>query len=91
MKKTDDVNDGHMREWTGVNYASKKLHAPLKVSADREVTLPEGGTIQTGTTAGEHEIEATLDRVVTQDDLPLKDRLVYRIELKFEGSPIEYQ
>ena len=87
VKNADEVNDGHMTEWTGTGYASKKLQAPLKVSADREVTLPEGGTIQTGTTVGEHDIEVTLTQVVSQDDLPLEDGHVYRIALSFEGSP----
>lgn len=86
VKNTDEVNDGHMTEWTGSGYASKKLRAPLKVSADREVTLPEGGTIRTGTTAGENEIEVTLTQVVSKDDPPLEDGHFYRIALSFEGS-----
>jgi hypothetical protein len=87
VKNADDVEDGHMTEWTGTGYASRKLQAPLNVSAGHEVTLPEGGTIQTGTTAGEHDIEVTLTQVVSQDDLPLEDGHVYRIALSFEGSP----
>ena len=87
VNKTGEVNDGHMTEWTGTGYAIKKLHAPLMVSADREVTLPEGGTIKTGTTVGEHDIEVTLIQVVSQDELHLEDGHVYRIELSFAGSP----
>ena len=88
VKNAEDVNEGHMTDWTGTGYASKKLQAPIKVSADREVTLPEGGTIQTGTIVGEHDIEVTLTQVVSQDDLPLEDGHVYRIALSFEGSPM---
>jgi len=87
VNNTDQVKDGHMTEWTGMSYGGKKLQSPLKVSADREVTLPEGGTIQTGTTVGEHDIEVTLTQVVSQDDLPLEDGHVYRIALSFEGFP----
>ena len=79
-----------MTEWTGTDYISRKLKAPLSVSAYREVTLPEGGTIQTGTTIGEHDIEVTLTQVVSQDDMPLEDSHVYRIVLSFEGSPMEW-
>ena len=87
--KTDELNDGHMTEWTGTNYATRKLKAPLSISADREVTLPEGGIIQTGTTVGEHDIEVTLSQVVSEDDLPLEPGHVYRIALSFEGSPVD--
>ena len=87
VKNADVVTVGHMTEWTGTTYASRKLKAPLSVSADCEVTLPEGGTIQTGTTVGEHDIEVTLRQVVTQDDLPLENGHVYRMALSFEGSP----
>ncbi|VVB64038.1 Uncharacterised protein [uncultured archaeon] len=76
-----------MTEWTGAAYASRKLEAPLSVSAEREVALPPGGIIQTGTAVGEHDIEVTLSQVVSQDDLPLEDGHVYRIELSFEGTP----
>ena len=89
VKDKDGVTTGHMTEWTGTDYISRKLKAPLSVSAYREVTLPEGGTIQTGTTIGEHDIEVTLTQVVSQDDMPLEDGHVYRIVLSFEGSPME--
>lgn len=88
VKNTDESNDGHMMEWTGTRYANRKLQAPLKVSADREVTLPEGGDIQTGTTTGKHDIEVTLTQVVSQDDLPFEDGHNCRIALRFEASPI---
>ncbi len=88
VKNTDESNDGHMMEWTGTRYANRKLQAPLKVSADREVTLPEGGDIQMGTTTGKHEIEVTLTQVVSQDDLPFEDGHNCRIALRFEASPI---
>jgi hypothetical protein len=89
VKDADEVTAGHMAEWTGTTYASLKLKAPLSVSADREVTLPEGGIIQTGTTVGEHNIEVTLSQEVAQEDLPLEDGHVYRIALSFEGSPVD--
>jgi hypothetical protein len=86
---TDEANNGYMIEWTETSYANKKLQSPLKVSADREVTLPEGGIIQTGTTLGEQDIEVTLTQAVSQEDLPLENGHVYRIALSFEGSPME--
>lgn len=87
VKDADEIAEGHMTEWTGVIYEGKKLKAPISVSADREVTLPEGGTIQTGTTVGEYDIEVTLSQVVSPDDLPLKTGHAYRIALSFEGFP----
>jgi hypothetical protein len=89
VKPTDEANNGRMTEWMGTSYASKELQAPLKISADREVTLQEGGIIQTGKTVGEHDIEVKLIQVVSKEDLPLENGHVYRIALSFEGSPME--
>ena len=88
VEDADEVTVGHMTEWTGTTYASRKLKAPLSVSSNRIVTLPEGGIIQTGTVTEEHDIEVTMTQMVSQDDLPLEDGHVYRIALSFEGYPI---
>lgn len=89
VKDANSTTNGHMTEWTGTNYANRKLQAPLKVSSNQEVTLPEGGQIQTGVIAGEQKIEVTLTQVISQDDLPLDDGSAYRIVLDFEGTPID--
>lgn len=86
-KNGDETTAGHMTDWTGTTYASNKLKTPLKISASREVTLSEGGPIQTGTITEGQDVVVTLTQVVSQDDLPLEDGHVYRIALCFEGSP----
>ena len=89
VKDTDAVTSGHLTEWTGEDYTDRKLQAPLSVSASQDVSLPEGGTIETGTNIGEEEVEVTLKQVVSWDDLHLADGHVYHIALDFEGSTLE--
>lgn len=89
VKNAGDINDGHMIEWAGTTFSSRKTQATLRVSADREVALPDGGPIQTGTIADDQEVPVTLTQMVSQNDLPLEDGHVYRIALSFEGSPMD--
>ncbi|VVB65167.1 Uncharacterised protein [uncultured archaeon] len=89
VKDTDAVTSGHLTEWTGTDYTGRKLQAPLYVSASQDVSLPEGGTIETGTNIGEQEVEVTLKQEVSRDDLHLADGHVYLIVLDFEGSTSE--
>jgi hypothetical protein len=89
VKDTDTVTSGHLTEWTGADYTGRKLQAPLYVSASQDVSLPEGGTIKTGTNIGEQEVEVTLKQVVSRDDLHLADGSVYHIVLDFEGATLE--
>jgi hypothetical protein len=89
VKDTDAATSGHLTEWTGADYTSRRLQAPLYVSASQDVSLPDGGIIQTGSNIGEQEIEVTLKQVVSRDDLHLADGHVYHIVLDFEGETLE--
>ena len=82
------ATSGHMVEWTGSNYGSIKLSKPTKVRAAYEVTLPEGGIIQTGskTTGHGQNINVVFQQDVTFADDSLIEGHVYRIVLAFIGS-----
>ena len=89
VKDKDAVTSGHLTEWTGADYTGRKLQAPLYVSASQDVSLPDGGTIKTGTNIGEQEVEVTLKQVVSRDDLNFADGSVYHIVLDYEGATLE--
>lgn len=84
----DPATFGHMTEWTGSGYGSTKLASPMRVKAANEVTLPEGGIIQTGskTTGQGQNINVAFIQESTFADEPLSESHVYRIAITFTGS-----
>ncbi len=81
------ITSGYMAEWTGEAYTTKRLENPLKVKADNEVTLSEGGMIQSGT--GAEDVLVTIEQTGSWDDEPLEDGGMYRIVLTFTASRTE--
>ncbi len=88
VKDNNPATSGHMTEWTGSGYGSLKLAKPMRVRAAKEVTLPEGGVIQTGskTTGHGQNINVTFIQEGTFADEPLPGGRVYRIVVTFMGS-----
>ncbi|MBA7701245.1 hypothetical protein ES703_109978 [subsurface metagenome] len=73
---------GHMTDWDGSSYnPSNKLANALKVAADTEVTLPDGGIIATGT--GDRSVTVTFKQTVLWSDAPLPGGHSYRIVVTF--------
>ena len=77
---------GFMTEWDGKSYGAKKLFLPLKISSAREVTLPVGGIIMTGSRTSGQDVNVNFLQQVLDINLPKTDN--YRIEVTFIGSPI---
>ena len=77
---------GFMTEWDGKSYGAKKLSQPLKISSAREVTLPVGGIIMTGSRTSGQDVNVNFLQQVLDINLPKTDN--YRIEVTFIGSPI---
>jgi hypothetical protein len=78
---------GFMTEWDGKSYGAKKLSQPLKISSAREVTLPAGGIIMTGSrTSGGQNVDVNFMQQVPDINLPKTEN--YRIEVTFIGSPL---
>lgn len=88
VKDVDTTTSGHMTEWTGSSYGTLKLAEPLKVRAAQEVSLPEGGLIQTGskTPKAGQDVNVVLDQDVGYDDEPLSQGHVYRIVITIIGT-----
>jgi hypothetical protein len=91
----DDVTAGHMTEWIGTCYGIKHLKNPIKISANNDVDLPDGGCIQEGENTAEQEVPVTFTQVISKDDLDSEDGLwnkgenhIFRIALQFEVDPI---
>lgn len=91
VKDADAVPEGYMLEWTGERYGSKRLSNRMKVSADKEVILPniEGLPIKKGTITGDQgvNVQVVFTQEVTTEDEPLTDGSVYRKTVTFVGSP----
>jgi hypothetical protein len=82
---TNQQTAGHMTEWIGTAYGSKRMISPLHVIAEHKVVLPEGGLIQSGpATKGENIAVTFLQQVSWLDD-PLE---TYRIQVTFIGTPV---
>jgi len=77
---------GFMTEWDGKSYGAKKLFLPLKISSAREVTLPDGGIIMTGSRTSGQDVNVNFMQQVLDINLPKTDN--YRIEVTFIGSPL---
>ena len=77
---------GFMTEWDGKSYGAKKLFLPLKISSSREVTLPVGGIIMTGSRTSGQDVNVNFMQQVLDINLPKTDN--YRIEVTFIGSPL---
>jgi len=88
VKDVDTTTAGHMTDWTGSSYGALKLAKPLKVRASKEVALPEGGLIQTGSKTPKtgQDINVVLDQDVCYDDEPLSQGHVYRIVITIIGT-----
>jgi hypothetical protein len=91
VKDADAIPEGYMLEWTGERYGSKRLSNRMKVSADKEVILPniEGLPIKEGTITGEQgvNVQVVFTQGVTTEDEPLPEGNVYRKTITFVGSP----
>lgn len=73
---------GHMTDWDGSSYnADNKLANALKVAADTEVTLPDGGIIATGT--GDRSVSVTFKQTVLWSDAASLAGHSYRIVVTF--------
>jgi hypothetical protein len=86
----DPATGGHFTEWNGTSYCSRKLKYPLNVSASREVTLPDGGIIYSGTdtnTTGK-KFNVTFRQRTSWDDEPLQEGSTYRIMVTFKVNPV---
>lgn len=90
VEDVDRVTKGHFTEWNGTSYRSRRLEYPLNVSASREVTLPKGAIIQTGTETNAlgNNINVTFRQRTSWDDEPLQGYSVYRIIATFRVSPL---
>ena len=90
VEDVDPATRGHFTEWNGTSYCSRKLKYPLNVSASREVTLPEGGIIHTGTDTNttSKDFNVTFRQRTSWDDEPLQEGSVYRIMVTFKVNPV---
>jgi hypothetical protein len=79
------LTSGHMREWDGTNYGNRILSSPVRISAEREVTLPDGGIIQTGNKTDYFKIPVNFKQEVGWLDEPLFGGTndIYRIIVTF--------
>ena len=86
----DPATRGHFTEWNGTSYCSRRLLYPLNVSASREVTLPEGGIIHTGTDTNttSKDFNVTFRQRSSWDDEPLQEGSVYRMNVTLRGTPL---
>jgi hypothetical protein len=78
-----------MRVWTGNGYGAKKLSSPMRVSADREVALPNDQPIVEGkrTDSNGVDVQVTFTQEITSEDARLTEGTVYRKDVAFVGSP----
>lgn len=77
----------HMTEWNGSEYGEKKLIHPLVVAADREVVLPDGGILQTGSKTAGLRIPFVLKQNVSWLDEPFVEGHTYKIDVTFHVVP----
>jgi hypothetical protein len=90
VEDVDPTTRGHFTEWNGTSYCSRRLLYPLNVSASREVTLPYGGIIHTGTdtNATGNNFNVTFRQRTSWDDEPLQEGSAYRIMVTFKVNPV---
>ena len=90
VEDVDPATRGHFTEWNGTNYCSRRLLYPLNVSASREVTLPEGGIIHTGTDTNttSKDFNVTFRQRTSWDDEPLQEGSMYRTIVTLRGTPV---
>jgi len=90
VEDVDPATRGHFTEWNGTSYCSRRLLYPLNVSASREVTLPEGGIIHTGTDTNttSKDFNVTFRQRTSWDDEPLQEGSGYRIMVTFKVNPV---
>lgn len=88
VKDSNSITSGHMTEWNGLSYSSLKLTKPMMVKAASEVTLPDGGVIQTGNKIKNpsQDIDVTFLQEVTDEDDSLPAGHVYNIVVTFLAS-----
>ena len=87
---TNPITSGHMTEWTGSSYGSQKLINATRIRAASEVSLPEGGVIQTGSkTKGQGEdVNVTFLQEGSFADAPVTPDHEYRIVITFVASHV---
>jgi hypothetical protein len=90
VEDVDPATRGYFTEWNGTSYCSRRLLYPLNVSASREVTLPYGGIIHTGTdtNATGNNFNVTFRQRTSWDDEPLQEGSMYRIMVTFKVNPV---
>lgn len=90
VEDVDPATRGHFTEWNGTSYCSRRLLYPLNVSASREVTLPKGGIIHTGTDTNttRKNFNVTFRQRTSWDDEPLQEGSEYRIMVTFKVNPV---
>jgi hypothetical protein len=88
VKDSNSITYGHMTDWDGLSYSTLKLANPMMVKAAREVTLPDGGVIQTGnkTKNPSQDIDVTFLQEVTDEDDSLPAGHAYNIVVTFLAS-----
>lgn len=86
VEDTNPATSGYMTEWDGQRFGPSKLAEPLVVSAEREVALPRGGIIQTGSRTSGQEVNIIFMQRVLATDLLKQDD--YRIAITIRGSPL---
>ncbi len=82
-----------MIEWTGSGWGSRKLSKPLRVMAEKKVSMPntKGTPVQKGGQTGNEgqEVVLTFVQDFSPKDKPLPDGSTYRIVLTFMGQPAD--
>lgn len=87
VRDYDPLTMGHMTEWDGKVYGTRRLTNPLSVSAQSEVVLPDGGLIQSGDKTGGQQISFYFTQEVAWEDEPMLGDATYRIVATFYAVP----
>jgi hypothetical protein len=87
VRDYDPITMGHMTEWNGKVYGTRKLSNPLSVSAESEVVLPDGGLIQSGERTSGQQISFYFTQEVAWEDEPILEDATYRIVATFYAVP----
>jgi hypothetical protein len=86
VKDENPLTTGHMREWNGTSYGERWFSDPLRIRAEREVILPQGGVIQSGNKTDYIEIPIIFEQEVSWMDEPLVPGEMYRIVVTFSAN-----
>ncbi len=93
VEDADPLTAGYMTEWTGEDYAGKKLSHPLKVKASNEVDLTNGNEVPLavgGPTGSKGEdVPVTIEQVSDVEDEHLDGGHAYRMVIVFTGHPLD--